>query len=77
VNQASALLAGPATSVVTRTGTFVSRLDDVVRTNAGQIRSTIGELHRAMRSFSDLARDLRESPSQLLFSKPPPARRSR
>lgn len=74
--QASRLIAGPASVTAARADDLVARLDDVVRTTAGQLHSAIGELQRASRRFGDLARDLRESPSRLLFSRPPPRRRS-
>jgi hypothetical protein len=35
----------------------------------------MSDLAQASRSFKDLVRDLRQSPSRLLFSKPPPERK--
>ncbi|HUJ59142.1 MAG TPA: MlaD family protein [Kofleriaceae bacterium] len=54
---------------------LVTRLDGVVRGNAGQLSAALAELREAARSFGALARELRDRPSLLLFSRPQPGRR--
>jgi len=54
---------------------LVADLQHVVRANSEQVRATIGELHEAARSLADLARQLRQSPSRLIYSKAPPERK--
>jgi phospholipid/cholesterol/gamma-HCH transport system substrate-binding protein len=72
---AAELLAGPADAVARRADDVVARLDTVVRTNADQLHTAISELGQAGRAVDELARQLRDSPSQLLFSRPPSRRR--
>jgi len=50
-------------------------LQRVVRANSEQVRATIGELHEAARSLADLVRELRQSPSRLIYSHAPPERK--
>ena len=72
---ASDLLNGKLTSFAARADDLAQHLDRLVRGSSGQLRSTISDLAQASRSFKDLVRDLRQSPSRLLFSRPPPERR--
>jgi methyl-accepting chemotaxis protein len=72
---ASQLLDGKLASFASRADDLAEHLDQLVRGSSGQLRSTISDLAQASRSFKDLVRDLRQSPSRLLFSKPPPERR--
>jgi phospholipid/cholesterol/gamma-HCH transport system substrate-binding protein len=72
---ASDLLGGKLTSFATRADDLAQHLDQLVRGSSGQLRSTISDLAQASRSFKDLVRDLRQSPSRLLFSRPPPERK--
>ncbi len=41
----------------------------------GQIRAAVADLRQASRSFKELARDVRQKPSRLLFSSPAPDRK--
>jgi phospholipid/cholesterol/gamma-HCH transport system substrate-binding protein len=41
----------------------------------GQLRSAVADLRQASRSFKELARDVRQKPSRLLFSSPAPDRK--
>jgi phospholipid/cholesterol/gamma-HCH transport system substrate-binding protein len=73
--QTSDLIAGPATTAAARTDALVTRFDEILRSNTAPLRAAIIELNRASRSLDELARDLRESPSRLLYSRPPKGRR--
>jgi ABC-type transporter Mla subunit MlaD len=72
---ATGLLDGKLASFASRADDLAERVDQLVRGSSGQLRSTLSDLAQATRSFKDLVRDLRQSPSRLLFSKPPPERR--
>jgi phospholipid/cholesterol/gamma-HCH transport system substrate-binding protein len=54
---------------------LTTELERVVRVNSDQVRATISELHEAARSLSSLARELRDSPSRLIYSHAPPERK--
>lgn len=41
----------------------------------GQLRAAVSDLRQASRSFKILAREVRQKPSRLLYSKPPPERK--
>lgn len=41
----------------------------------GQLRSAVSDLRAASRTFKELARDVRQRPSRLLFGQPPPDRK--
>jgi phospholipid/cholesterol/gamma-HCH transport system substrate-binding protein len=41
----------------------------------GQLRAAVADLRQASRSFKELARDVRQKPSRLLFSNPAPERK--
>jgi phospholipid/cholesterol/gamma-HCH transport system substrate-binding protein len=49
---------------------LVGELRDVVRTNGSYLRSTMYDLRQASRNLKDMARDVRQQPSRLFFSKP-------
>jgi phospholipid/cholesterol/gamma-HCH transport system substrate-binding protein len=55
--------------------TAADQLAGVVRENQLQMRSSMQDIRQASRSFKELARELRERPSRILFSKPPQERR--
>jgi phospholipid/cholesterol/gamma-HCH transport system substrate-binding protein len=50
-------------------------LDGVVRDNQQTLRSTLADVRQASRSFRELARELKQRPSRLLFSKAPKDRK--
>lgn len=50
-------------------------LDGLVRNTDGQLRGVAYELHEASRSLEQFAREIRQQPSRLLFSSPPPERK--
>jgi phospholipid/cholesterol/gamma-HCH transport system substrate-binding protein len=68
-------LVSEADGVVGDVGGVVTELKGVVRDNQGQVRAALRDLRQASRSFKDLARELRQRPSQLLFSDPAADRR--
>jgi phospholipid/cholesterol/gamma-HCH transport system substrate-binding protein len=71
---ASQLLDGQAAQVLVNAGDVVSELRNVVTANEGPLRAAVFDLREASRSFKELARDVRQKPSRLLFSKAPPER---
>jgi phospholipid/cholesterol/gamma-HCH transport system substrate-binding protein len=67
---ASQILDGQVSTLLVNANDVVSSLGGLVRDNQGQLRSALFDLRQASRSFKDLARDVRQRPSRLLFSKP-------
>jgi phospholipid/cholesterol/gamma-HCH transport system substrate-binding protein len=67
---ASAILDGQVSQLLVNANDVVSGLGGMLRDNQGQLRSALFDLRQASRSFKDLARDVRQRPSRLLFSKP-------
>jgi phospholipid/cholesterol/gamma-HCH transport system substrate-binding protein len=53
----------------------VGELRRVVRGNQAQLRASMDDIRRASHGFKELARELRQRPSSLLRSSPPPDRR--
>lgn len=68
--RAAALMDGEVPRVVGEAGALVDDLRGVVRSNGPYLRSSMFDLRQAARSLKELARDLRQRPSQLLFAKP-------
>jgi ABC-type transporter Mla subunit MlaD len=54
--------------IVTSAGTFVGRIDGLVHDNEGAVRAAVFDLRQAVRSLKELAREVRQRPSRLLFS---------
>ena len=65
---ATQVLDGEVVQLVTNAGDFVSQLKRLVSSNEGHLRSAVFDLRQASRSFKDLAREVRQRPSRLLFS---------
>ena len=61
--------------LIGKAGELLAGLDSVVRGNEGQLRAAVFDLRQASRSFKELARDLRQKPSRLLFSGNPAERK--
>ncbi len=57
------------------TGELIAQIKTFVIANEGPLRSALFDLRQASRSFKELARDVRQRPSQLLFSSPPEDRK--
>lgn len=61
--------------VATSADEVVDQLQGLLRENGGVLRSTMFDLRQASRSLKDLAREVRQRPSRLLFSGAQPDRR--
>src|SRR5690606_25848623 len=72
---AQALLDGRGARIAADAGDVVPGLGVVVRGGAATLRAMLFDLRQASRSLRDLAREVRQRPSRLLFSDPPPERR--
>ncbi|MGE0872057.1 MAG: MlaD family protein [Kofleriaceae bacterium] len=73
--RAKAMLDGQVTQLLTNANTIVGDLKRVVHSNEGIVRSAVFDLRQASRSLKDLAREVRQRPSRLLFSDAAPERR--
>jgi phospholipid/cholesterol/gamma-HCH transport system substrate-binding protein len=74
VNGASDLLDGQVAHLVANAGDVISELKNLLTNNDGPLRAAVFDLRQASRSFKELARDLRQKPSRLLFSSTPSER---
>ena len=72
---ASRLMDGELRQMIAGASALVSEMSGVVKQNQGQLRAALTDLRRASGNFKELSRELRQRPSGLLFSKPPPDRR--
>jgi len=68
VTGASDLLDGQVAQLVGNAGDVVSELRKLLANNEAPLRAAVFDLRQASRSFKELARDLRQKPSRLLFS---------
>lgn len=68
-NSLSDLLDNQLAQLAGDAGTLVGDLRGAVRANQIEVRAALGDLRQASRSFKELARELRQRPSRLLFSK--------
>jgi phospholipid/cholesterol/gamma-HCH transport system substrate-binding protein len=75
VTGASDLLDGQVAQLFVNAGDFVSELKKLVASNEGPLRAAVFDLRQASRSFKELARDVRQKPSRLLFSATPSERK--
>jgi len=73
-NGASELMSGQVATLFGNAGDFVVELKRLVSTNEGPLRAAVFDLRQASRSFKELARDVRQKPSRLLFSTNPAER---
>ena len=72
---ASAMIDGQVATLVTSAGGLISDLTSFMRGSEGPLRAAIFDLRQATRSLKELAREVRQQPSRLLFSSPPPDRK--
>jgi phospholipid/cholesterol/gamma-HCH transport system substrate-binding protein len=72
---ATAVLDGEVAGLVSNAGDFVSQLKGMVSTNQGALRSAVFDLRQASRNFKELAREVRQKPSRLLFGGTPGERK--
>jgi phospholipid/cholesterol/gamma-HCH transport system substrate-binding protein len=74
VDGASQLIDGQVAPLLTGAGDVVTELKQLIGANAGPLRAAVFDLRQASRSFKELARDVRQQPSRLLFSSAPAER---
>jgi phospholipid/cholesterol/gamma-HCH transport system substrate-binding protein len=72
---ATELLDGQVTQLVANAGDAVSTFKKLMTANEGPLRAALFDLRDASRSFKELARDVRQKPSRLLFSNAPAERK--
>jgi len=53
----------------------IAEVSGVVRDNAGALKGTLADMRQTSRSFKDLARELHQRPSRLIFGSAPPDRK--
>jgi len=68
---ASQLLDDQVAPLLTGAGDVVAELKRLLATNEAPLRAAVFDLRQASRSFKELARDVRQKPSRLLFSSTP------
>jgi phospholipid/cholesterol/gamma-HCH transport system substrate-binding protein len=73
-DSASSVLDGQVSTLIANADDFITGLKGVVHRNDSAIRTAVFDLRQASRTFKDLAREVRQRPSRLLFSKPAPER---
>ena len=71
---ASQLLDDQVAPLVAGAGDVVTELKKLLATSEAPLRATVFDLRQASRSFKELARDVRQKPSRLLFSSTPAER---
>ena len=69
------LMDGQVTPLLANAGEAVSELRSAVRDDQGALRGVLMDLKQASKSIKDLAREVRQKPSRLLFSGAPADRR--
>lgn len=69
------LLDGPATQLLADAGEVVATLKKQVTTNEAPLRAAMFDFRDATRSLKELAREVRQRPSRLLFSSDPSDRK--
>jgi phospholipid/cholesterol/gamma-HCH transport system substrate-binding protein len=72
---ATELLDGQVSQLLANAGDAVSTLKKLMTANEGPLRAAVFDLREASRSFKELARDVRQKPSRLLFSTAPAERK--
>lgn len=71
----SELIDNQVTGLVTSAGDVIAQLRDALRNDNQQVRAAMTDLRQASRTFKELARDVKQKPSRLLFSSPQPDRK--
>lgn len=67
---AAMLMDGHMSQLVANADSLVSDVKGVVRRNDALLRTAVFDLRQASRTFKELAREVRQRPSRLLFSQP-------
>jgi phospholipid/cholesterol/gamma-HCH transport system substrate-binding protein len=73
-NGASDLIDGQASQLFGSAGDVLAELKKLIASNEAPLRAAVFDLRQASRSFKELARDVRQKPSRLLFSTNPAER---
>jgi len=73
-SSASELIDGQAAQLFGSASDFLAELKKLVASNEAPLRAAVFDLRQASRSFKELARDVRQKPSRLLFSNNPAER---
>lgn len=68
--RAASIMDGEVPRIMLGAGDLVDELRGVVRDNGSYLRSAMFDLRQASRSLKEMARDVRQRPSRLLFAKP-------
>jgi phospholipid/cholesterol/gamma-HCH transport system substrate-binding protein len=74
-NGVSQLVDGQVAQLVLSAGDAVSSFKKLLVSNEGPLRAAVFDLREASRSFKELARDVRQKPSRLLYSNAPDERK--
>ncbi|HEY4181223.1 MAG TPA: MlaD family protein [Kofleriaceae bacterium] len=61
--------------LVANAATVLDRMQRLVSTSEGPMRSAMSDMQQASRNFKELSRDVRQRPSRLLYSSPPADRK--
>lgn len=72
---ATSLIDGQVTQMVTNGNDLISQVKGIVTGNEGSLRAAVFDLRQASKSFKELAREVRQRPSRLLFSNAPGERK--
>lgn len=72
---ASKLLDDQLSRLATNANELVTDVKGAVRRNDAALQGALSDLRQASRTFKELARELRQRPSRLLYSKPPKERK--
>jgi phospholipid/cholesterol/gamma-HCH transport system substrate-binding protein len=75
VQRTSDLIDNQISGLVGGAGDVITQLRDAVRNDNQQVRAAMMDLRQASRTFKELAREVRQKPSRLLFSSPQPDRK--
>jgi phospholipid/cholesterol/gamma-HCH transport system substrate-binding protein len=74
-SHSTALLDGQVTALFANADGLVGEMKKLISGNEGTLRAAMFDLRQASRSFKELARDVRQRPSRLLFSSEPSERK--
>lgn len=68
---ASEMMDGQVSQIATNANDLISEVKGLIHDNEAPLRAAVFDLKQASRSFKDLAREVRQRPSRLLFSSAP------
>ena len=67
VTSARELMDNQIVQLLTNANTLVTDMKGVVHDNQGAVKAAVADLRQASRSFKDVAREVRQKPSRLLY----------